>query len=90
MINSWKNGKSHAGFKSAFEVPEMEKIKVKWRKKVKYLLIVKLQNGDLTTVIFDSMQHMDEYLENMHSVIEDVILKIAFNTEKGSNYVNVL
>lgn len=57
--------------------------------KVKYLLIVKLQNGDLTTVIFDSMQHMDEYLENMHSVIEDVILKIAFNTEKGSN-VNVL
>lgn len=68
----------------------MEKIKVKGRKKVKYLLIVKLQNGDLTTVIFDSMQHMDEYLENMHSVIEDVILKIAFNTEKGSNYVNVL
>ena len=57
---------------------------------MKYLLIVKLQNGDLTTVIFDSMQHMDEYLENMHSVIEDVILKIAFNTEKGSNYVNVL
>lgn len=68
----------------------MEKIKVKGRKKVKYLSIVKLQNGDLTTVIFDSVQQMDEYLENMHSVIEVVVAKIAFSTEKGSNYVNVL
>lgn len=57
---------------------------------MKYLSIVKLQNGDLTTVIFDSVQQMDEYLENMHSVIEVVVAKIAFSTEKGSNYVNVL
>ena len=58
---------------------------------MKYLAIIKYTNGELATVIFDSVEEMNQYLENTYIPnIEDVILKIAFSTEKGSNYVDVL
>ena len=58
---------------------------------MKYLAVIKYTNGDLAPVIFDSMEQMNEYIENTYIPnIEDVILKIAFSTEKDSNYVDVL
>lgn len=58
---------------------------------MKYLAVIKFMNGELTTVIFDSLEEMNGYINNTHIPnIEDVILKIAFSTEKDSNYVDVL
>lgn len=58
---------------------------------MKYLAIIKYTNGDLTPVIFDSLEEMNGYIQNTYIPnIEDVILKIAFSTEKDSNYVDVL
>lgn len=58
---------------------------------MKYLAVIKYTNGDLAPVIFDSVEQMNEYIENTYIPnIEDVILKITFSTEKDSNYVDVL
>lgn len=58
---------------------------------MKYLAVIKFMNGELTTVIFDSAEEMNQYLESTYIPnIEDVILKIAFSTEKNSKYVDVL
>ena len=58
---------------------------------MKYLAVIKFMNGELTTVIFNSLEEMNGYINNTYIPnIEDVILKIAFSTEKDSNYVDVL
>lgn len=58
---------------------------------MKYLAIIKYTNGNLAPVIFDSLEEMNGYINNTYIPnIEDVILKIAFSTEKRNNYVDVL
>ena len=58
---------------------------------MKYLAVIKYTNGDLAPVVFDSLEEMNGYINNTYIPnIEDVILKIAFSTEKDSNYVDVL